>query len=739
MGARAERSRMGDLLLEMGLLDEATLDAALAEQKLSGRRLPRILGEKRVLDEERLTKAVAAKLGLEVVNVSSLKIHERVLALIPAAIALRYGVLPIAIKRANGAEYLYLVMADPLDADAISEVQRVTGRQVRVLMGTATDVDTAIDAQYRAIQGKHVAPMPPATQPPPPQPPPQLVPPAKQPNLQAVRKSDPAIPAPRQVKRPISQGLGVQPLDPATGGPTELVRPALPPLRTHQPTPAPAPAPTRAQPTPVRAAPQPSAPAPQPSPSTSRVTPAPKTPTLATARAPASISPPPSMSAQAARRPSFRLTAQDLDLIQPMPLDEPDDEPRTRIDDPVQADWDLAVRDWTPPASPPPASASALSQRAGEHQIRIEEPVTTEAKLADLDVDHDEPFELVEVEAEEISTSQIELEELSEAQVIAMQAQPVRLAMQPLEMMRAFEIPIDIDDSFHPFEGPTQDDVPTGLERTGIIPAIDWSSEQFEPPPLPESGRPNRALIGGDIPMSKAAVEARLHGTPAPNPRAPGFDFIAALEVPPPAAPVPVLVAPPVAPARPASQRKPALAQAEDSDADAMPVIEPSSLMSLMDFEASQEITGSNDIPKAPESAPPSTLLFDESKKVREDEQTLLDVPGMQIPIEDIEDLEPTPSGDEVDRDAVLLALDGQFSQFSDPIVMEQPVEAMPLVEPTAADDHARGLVRALLLGRSLKSVERAELVLALTRLLIKNGVIDEEELAIELTLDADE
>ncbi len=706
---------MGDLLLEMGLLDEQTLEAAVAEQRTSGRRLPRILGDKRVVDEERLTKAVAAKLGLEVVNVSSLKIHERVLALIPAQIAIKYGVLPIAIKRANGAEFLYLVMADPLDSEAIGEVQRVTGRQVRVLMASASEVDTAIDTQYRAIQGKHVPPMPPATPPPPPQPPPNLAaPPAKPINPPAMRKLEtpPAAPPPaprnhRPISAPASAPL--RPTDPATGGPTELVRAAMP-SRTHQTTPAPRAAPPSKVPTtPPRATP------PQP--------------------------PPPTGLRRASKPEPFRLTAQDL--IHPMPLDALEEEPKTRIDDHVpQQDWDLAVRDWSPPGG--------LSQPAGNQQSRSEvEPVTTEARLANLDPDHDEPAELIEIEAEDISTSQIELEELSEVQVIAMQAQPVHLdSVASSELVRAFEIPIEIDEANHPFGGPTFDDVPTGLERTGIIPAIDFSSDHFEPPPLPESGRPNRALIGGDIPMSKAAVEARQSVPPTadlrtdadPRRSVPALDFVAALDVAPPP---PKKKSDPPAPAKRMDEAAPAsvaprlaLARPDDSDADAMPVIEPSSLMSLMDAEPVQEDTGSDEVPGPAfvVQPPPATRLFDESTNPRIETSSvpLADLP--EVRIEDLEDPEPTPSSEEVDRDAVLSALDGQFS---DPIVMEQPVE-MTEIREGDADDRARDLVRALMQGRSLKSAERAELVLALGRLLIKNGVIDEEELALELTLDAD-
>src|SRR5688572_23178679 len=124
---RGEKSALGDLLVEMGLVDREQINAALAQQRTMGGRLPKILAERKLVDEDRLAKAISAKLGLEAVNLTSLKIHERVLAMIPAHVALRHGALPIAIKRTHQAEFVYVVMADPLDAEALAELQRVSG------------------------------------------------------------------------------------------------------------------------------------------------------------------------------------------------------------------------------------------------------------------------------------------------------------------------------------------------------------------------------------------------------------------------------------------------------------------------------------------------------------------------------------------------------------------------------------------------------------------------------------
>jgi hypothetical protein len=743
---------MGDLLLEMGLLDERTLEDAIVEQRASGRRLPRILGEKRVLDEERLTKAVAAKLRLEVVNVTSLKIHERVLALIPAPVAFRYGVLPIAIKRANGTEYLYLVMADPLDNEAIEEVQRVTQKQVRVLMATASDVDQAIDAQYRAL---HAKPSMPVTTPSPTASA-QAPRPAPQPAPAATAPPKPQPPKPQPPARSAS----------SHGSEPAASRPPLPPLsQSKVPRPAGA-TPAKGTPSPTKGTPAPKI-APKP---LLREVPPPTPP------------PPPQLQRRVTAKPEQRELAGDLELVRPSPLEDPGQEQATRIEgdrsfgersvpEPqAQADWDLAVRDW----GDRPAD---LGQPAGKAQSNKNDPVTTEASVSGGVEDYDEPFEVIEIDSGELRTGQVELE-LSEAQIHALQAAPVHLAGSPRKRPEPLplELPVEVDDPHHPFAGPGVEEIPTGLEKTGIIPAIDWEKEGFDPPPLADR-RVSRSLADGDIPLSKEAATARQvserRQVPAP---AASLDFVAALDAELEGA---------------KKRRRPEIevgqpgSQPEDSDADAMPVIEPSSLVSLIDEHESED-TGSDHIPKvaarapvepAPPPEPPRpepTRLFDESNRAvvstpvlqREEEPTnpridtssvkamlaekrALDqraaaaaaaaaAPPVEAPApaapDPIEDVERTPSKEEeVERDAVLLALDGQFT-------MPEPkapakVEARP--DAPEADHRSRELVAALMQGRSLSSAERAELVLAVGRLLVRSGVFDGEDLARELMLDA--
>ncbi len=857
---RPDRSRLGDLLVEMRLIEPETLSSALAEGRSSGRRLPRVLSERRVLDEERLTKAVAAKLGLEAVTVSNLKIHERVLQLIPAEVAQRYGVLPIAIKRTNQAELLYLVMVDPLDTEAIGEVQRITGRQVRVLMATSSDLDLAITNQYRRLAS---------------------APPAQAP---AANKSGqvPAVPKAPQ---------------PAQGS----VRP--PPLRRSDEVSVRAPVPQRTEPSPIRTGGTARSdgppvvrglPAAQPAGTSERARAAaessrPRYPAMEQATLIDSARPPELDALSLPPLPATPLPSHPEDApVMPSDLDPPDSV-STRIDpgpfgkieasdaaqspvSDIDRQWDLAVKAFSemseaenPLASPAGSDESSASKR---------DPVTTEASLDHLALlSESEPDD-----DEDLKTSQLELGEMGAAEFQRqMRISDARDSAPPrAKPKRSFagtlEVPVEFADEHHPFDGPSLEEIPIGLDRTGIIPAIDWDREEFVPPPPPKSQ--SSSFVGAsDIPVSPAEVQARFKELQDAPKAAPEEDVIEAIEEvsldpidsevikfePPTEAPRAEAKAPssppasasngvgasntlngsgaasapntphaqnaPTDPPRPAQleapptlprtprplearpeEKAPADARmtpSADSDADRVPVIEPSSLVSLMDdgVEHATDDTGAELAPFGSwqdSGSAPATRLFDESNRqvvqapepapkppqeedeptnpridtssvqamLRDDEATLgvgadalpspydeetyIPPPRGETTVDDrdeplIEEVaaeEPTPSEDTVDRNSVLLALDGQFWEPAppppeadpEPTPEEQPVvEAIEAPSTTPASEESLHLVDELLANDALSSAERAQLVLAIGRLLVKKGLVSREELAAAL------
>ena len=94
--------------------------------------------------------------------------------------------------------------------------------------------------------------------------------------------------------------------------------------------------------------------------------------------------------------------------------------------------------------------------------------------------------------------------------------------------------------------------------------------------------------------------------------------------------------------------------------------------------------------------------------------------------IESIDDR--TPTRENLDRDHVLAGLEGMV------VAGAGRAEARsPIPQPTPSEDPAMRMVEALAAHDTLNSAERAQLLLALGRILLQKGILTREELAGEL------
>jgi len=139
---------LSDLLLELRLLDPSILDRAKDAARHQKKRLLTVLVESGVIDEKRLVLTLSNALGIESIDLSAMQVHKNTLARLPAKIAHTHGALPVAAKRANGEEYLYVALANPLDYRGAQEIRAVTGCALSVLMAYPTQLDRAILKYY---------------------------------------------------------------------------------------------------------------------------------------------------------------------------------------------------------------------------------------------------------------------------------------------------------------------------------------------------------------------------------------------------------------------------------------------------------------------------------------------------------------------------------------------------------------------------------------------------------------
>ena len=144
------RRRLGDLLVWHGLITTQTLDDALKAQRRSGKRIGEILLDRGDISEVQLTSFLADRLKIPSTDVSSLVLGTEELSLLPEALARKYTVLPV---RREG-KRLEVVMADPLDFQAIEDISFATGCKVAPIVGGRSQILEAIDRFYaRHLEG----------------------------------------------------------------------------------------------------------------------------------------------------------------------------------------------------------------------------------------------------------------------------------------------------------------------------------------------------------------------------------------------------------------------------------------------------------------------------------------------------------------------------------------------------------------------------------------------------------
>lgn len=143
---KRQRIRLGDLLVEHKLISEGQLQAALEEQKKSGRKLGRVLIENGYVQEDLLLNLLSSQLNLPYVDLDAYQFQPQISKLIPETLARRYRVLALEEQRHG----LLVGMADPTNIFAYDEVVKVLKRPVTLAVVKESDLLHAIDKVYQS-------------------------------------------------------------------------------------------------------------------------------------------------------------------------------------------------------------------------------------------------------------------------------------------------------------------------------------------------------------------------------------------------------------------------------------------------------------------------------------------------------------------------------------------------------------------------------------------------------------
>ncbi|MBI5644018.1 MAG: Flp pilus assembly complex ATPase component TadA [Deltaproteobacteria bacterium] len=137
--------KIGELLVESGLLTEGQLEEALNEGRVKkGLRLGAIIVSKGFASEIDIAQTLSFQLKIPFVDISAATVDPEAVKLVQERLARRYLLVPLYLDR----KVLKVAMTDPLNLNAIDDLRFSTGLEIQPCVATLSDVTTAIGRYY---------------------------------------------------------------------------------------------------------------------------------------------------------------------------------------------------------------------------------------------------------------------------------------------------------------------------------------------------------------------------------------------------------------------------------------------------------------------------------------------------------------------------------------------------------------------------------------------------------------
>jgi len=137
--------KIGDILLQDGIIDEKQLFNALQKQRNTGQRIGDILVNEGAITETRLAEALSVQLELPLVTLTRYQPMRDAVKSVPRGVAERLKLVPLSFA---DKDTLLVAMADPLDILAQDEIKTITGRDLKLAVTTTTEIKNNLNRLY---------------------------------------------------------------------------------------------------------------------------------------------------------------------------------------------------------------------------------------------------------------------------------------------------------------------------------------------------------------------------------------------------------------------------------------------------------------------------------------------------------------------------------------------------------------------------------------------------------------
>lgn len=137
--------RIGDLLIQNGLISDAQLGQALAQQKQSGKKLGRALVDMGFVTEDGLLELLAKQLGVPFLSLANYDFNSQLTTRLPETYARRFRAIVLGEESGE----LIVGMADPTDIFGFDELTRILQQPLQLAVVREGELLEALDMIYR--------------------------------------------------------------------------------------------------------------------------------------------------------------------------------------------------------------------------------------------------------------------------------------------------------------------------------------------------------------------------------------------------------------------------------------------------------------------------------------------------------------------------------------------------------------------------------------------------------------
>src|SRR6266853_1787437 len=136
--------KIGECLIQAGLITEDNLLVALTEHRRTGERVGVVLVRMNLATEKQIAKALAFQLGFPYINLTENPPDSTAVVLIPKEVSLKRVCVAVTLEK----NLLTVAMSDPLLFSLVQDLEFQTGYRIKQVVATRGDITEAIETSY---------------------------------------------------------------------------------------------------------------------------------------------------------------------------------------------------------------------------------------------------------------------------------------------------------------------------------------------------------------------------------------------------------------------------------------------------------------------------------------------------------------------------------------------------------------------------------------------------------------